>query len=164
MKKYQILFAQKDHTWFIRLIGRMRHPAGIELNRLFKILKKRADILHILVDLTEATYIDSTNLGTLARIAQYLTQRGEGRMTLLSSHRDINLFLDSMNFEKIAFIIRHPVHITDTVTELPDISVNQQEQIKIMLAAHKALVKLDDSNEPVYRNVIDSLEDELHKH
>lgn len=162
MNRHNIFFAEKDDCWFIRLVGEIRYPAGNELQTLTSRLHNARNIRHIVVDLNQTTYIDSTNLGLLARLAQSLIKLRGNRLTLLSQNDDINVFLNSMGFSHVAVIIHNACTRIQELEQMPDIPIPEKEQVSTLLEAHQTLMDLDKRNQSRFRDVVEALKHKAH--
>jgi len=162
MSNHTILFAEQDHTWFVRLMGEIRYPAGSEIRSLTSRLYTNKQVKHVVVDLNQTTYIDSTNLGLLARFGQTLLKLHNNKLTMLSSRHDINVFLDSMGFNHVAIIIHNTKHLTAELKEMPEIPIPDKERLNVLIDAHQSLINMDHRNKPKFKNLIDLLKKSDH--
>jgi anti-anti-sigma factor len=109
-----VLYANHDGLVVFKFVGEIRYTMGdsyrvsASLDAFLDDLFESKDFENILIDLTETDSIDSTNLGLLAKIAQF-TERHYGRKpTIISTNEDINAILDSVGFDQVFTTPRSP--------------------------------------------------------
>lgn len=117
-----------------------------------------------IIDLRNSVYIDSTNLGILARIARKSHSAGIGPPFIISTSDEIDRVLGSMGFHKVFRMIREwPGDIIpDPIlcTELDKCETDTKNQARCFLAAHEDLVEIDPENEAKFSDVIKFLKKE----
>ena len=162
MNKHTILFAEQDNTWFIRLVGEIRYPVGLEIRSLTSRLYTQKHIQHVVIDLNQTMYIDSTNLGLLARLGQTLLKLRSNKLTMLSSRHDINVFLDSMGFTHVAIIIHNTKHLVAEFKDMPEIPISDKERLNTLIDAHQSLIDMDQHNKPKFKDLVALLKKSSH--
>jgi anti-anti-sigma factor len=149
-------YRKHGNTYFIRLVGDISYYAmSCSLDAFLDALFQRQDFDEIVVDLTEANFIDSTNLGLLAKIANFIKQRFGKKTTLVSTNENINEVLDKIGFSDI-FIIsqeRQPVETTQE-QELVISAPRQEDLRKIILKSHVILCDVNEANRDMFGGVV----------
>jgi anti-sigma B factor antagonist len=56
---------------------------------------------HVVIDLTATTFIDSTALGVLIRGVDQLRARGQGRLSVVCTDRDINRIFEVTGLDRV---------------------------------------------------------------
>lgn len=105
MNEGSFLFAEKDSSYFIRLVGDIKYTVCSGFDKFIDDIFNEANPVDVLIDLTEASYIDSTNLGLLAKIAKLMDARHKRKVTIISTNDDINTILVSVGFDEVFDII-----------------------------------------------------------
>lgn len=153
-----ILTGEQDGVSFVKLVGSVTHLLGPALDSCIDRLFARDDSADVVVDLTETTYLDSTILGLLAKVANRCQERWQRPATLLSTNVDINVLLDSIGFSDI-FLILHPEHpLGNALEAVPRIALDEGDHVRLLLEAHRRLAAMSDTNRTRFRDVIELLE------
>lgn len=124
----------------------------------------KSDYRDVVIDLSEASFIDSTNLGLIARVAERARSLGRGPVTLISPGDDINRVLRSVRFDRIFRIIESadsavsPVNLPGREVGTPEGEVSEKRALEMILRAHRALITLDEENRDEFQDVVDLLE------
>lgn len=157
-----VYYAEQDGTVVIRFLGDIRYTLAPALDRFLDALFARADLKTVIVDLSDTESIDSTGLGLLARIANFLHRRDGSRPLLFSSQPDINAVLSSICLDT-AFI--HCDSIPDLApgSALAAGNPSERELAQTVLEAHRLLCEMNDANRAQFQNVVDAFERELGK-
>lgn len=149
------LFAIKDEICFIKFKGEIRYTISSSLDVFIDSLFENGTQNDFIVDLSEATLIDSTNLGLLAKLANKVNGRSGGKVTLISPNEDIYQVLQSVGFERVFVILKESDYINDI--ELKSIvfcSDTDKDLAKRMLTAHRALCALSENNHKLFKNIV----------
>ncbi len=141
-----ILYALKDKECVIKMIGEVRHTISAQLDLLIDQIFQTESAGACVIDLTDATYVDSTNLGLIAKIAKFLSIQKKEKAIIVSNNEEVNIVLSSMGFEDY-FIIVHEYQIDDA--QLEQISESEQENLQkaqMILEAHETLMEMNKKN------------------
>ena len=157
-------YAQSDTTYFLRLSGEVRYPMGCSLDEFLDRLFQRRDCDNIVVDLTAAEFIDSTNLGLLAKIANFTRQHLGKKTTLISSNDDINEVLEKVSFSEIFIIHDGPPPVVDKWYDVPITEPCRNELAKTLIESHNALCKISDENQEDFRSFVDTIQRQAAAH
>lgn len=166
MAQGRILFARHEDTYVLKFVGGIHYGQNWSFdlskalaNFLDKIFEER-DFSEIIIDLTEATSIDSTNLGLLARVAIFMQEKMNTRATIVSTNPNISHTLRTVGFRQIFNIIEKPLGTPEAETDLPtggrDVNVP-----KLLLVAHRTLSALNEHNAERFKDIVDTLEEHL---
>ena len=153
-----IQFATLGGTTIIRLFGDIRYTISAAFSDFLEGLFQDEAITDIIVDLTGATAIDSTNLGLLAKIAIHSRQHLHHPSIIVSDNHDINEVLRSVSFDQVFELV--------SAYELPEAepqalqpeTADRERLAKVLLEAHKTLMGLSEENQAKFRDVVNVLE------
>jgi anti-anti-sigma factor len=152
--------AEKENITFIRMVGNLKYTGSSGFD-MFLDQFLAADYREVVIDLSEASFIDSTNLGMIARIAERARQMGKGPVTLISPRDDINRILKSVRFDRIFRILETTGDNSglqeDEIT-LPLGDKPAQDDLAMILRAHQSLISLDEENRAEFQDVVELLE------
>ena len=154
----RILVGNGDGTYLLKFVGDVRLSLGAAfdefLDRLFRDDKLRS----VLVDLSCTDGIDSTSLGALARLSVQSQKRLGCLPTLVSTRPDINRLLTTMGFDDIFHLVHEPLEDARQLGELPKSDLAADELRRRVLAAHRHLMALNESNRDEFEDLVATLE------
>lgn len=158
MQPGQILVADQQGVYVIKMVGDVRLTLCISFDRFIEKMLGQADFSMVLFDLSAASGIDSTTLGLMARIGIQVNERYHVRPVVFSDNLSINRVLESMGFHDIFCIVSH-VDIPLVPAQALDAQVEPESLIKQkVLDAHKVLMRLNSSNYNNFCNLVKMLE------
>lgn len=164
MDRGRYFFAEKNDITFLKMVGNLKYTSSSGFDHFVDGLMERG-FRNVLLDLSEATYIDSTNLGLIAKIAGRARSNPDVHVTILSTNEDINEILKSVHFEKLFTIVEEYPDDHDLQEmpdqEIPDKERGRREDLKMLLEAHRALMDVHENNRPQFKDVVELLESEL---
>lgn len=155
----KILFAEHDGNHVLKFVGDIRLNVAPTLNGFLQQIGKQKEKA-VVLDLTEATCMDSTSLGLLAKIAIASKAILHVQPTLVTSNPDITRVVRSMGFDQIFLIIDHAIHTCDEALELPTYVTSEELLREQVLDAHRTLMKLNKHNEECFCDLVEALETE----
>jgi anti-anti-sigma factor len=156
-----ILFARKDNVCFVRLTGTIKHTISARFERLIQDTTSDKRIDDIVLDVNQAKYIDSTNLGLMAMIARYMLGTHHRKPVILCENPDIGIVLRSMGFGSVFEIVSKSVSDRLDFETAPDIEQTHKERIHTILDAHRVLMEMNSHNCAAFKSVVEVLEDRL---
>ena len=155
----KILFAEHDGNHVLKFIGDIRFNLAPTLTGFVQQIGSRGEKA-IVLDLTEATCMDSTSLGLLAKASLASQAILNVQPTLVTTNPDITRVVHCMGFEQIFIIIDDMMYSCDGALELP-IHAMSEELLRIqVLDAHRTLMALNEHNEACFCDLVDALEAE----
>jgi len=159
MREGHVLYADQDHVHVLRYIGDIRHPLAPAVSAFIDSLVERMNGGHLVVDLSEAEAIDSTNLGEIARIAELLERRGRRRAAIISTRAPINEVLYSMAFDEMFDVCTEPAPLSGG-EPIPAVRATPEASLQIILAAHRRLMGMSESNRQKFCEVVALIEEQ----
>jgi anti-anti-sigma regulatory factor len=165
-------FLREGETIFFKFKGNLKYSMGSKFDAfLDKFLESGGACMgsfnNIIIDLSEADFIDSTNLGFLAKIADFVDEKynKNKKVTIYSPKEDINTILESVRFDEVFLLLKE--NIKNSGAEFKeingDISKKDRDMATMMLEAHQALVKVNEKNADAFCDVIDLLQESVKK-
>ena len=118
------------------------------------------DVKDIMIDMSEADYLDSTILGLLAKIANFMIKKFKRKITLLSTNEDINYLLDNIGLNEVFIIVKSCNCSPEQLQEIPNINASERESALTILDAHRQLIALNEKNQAEFKDVVELLEKE----
>ena len=160
-------FARESAKVFFKLTGTLKYTIGSKFDAFLDNLLAEGDYIgDVFIDLSEAAFLDSTNLGFLARISEYITDKNGKKVTIYSPDNDINMLLESVGFDEVFIIITDKDTETASgapLAEIPAALTEERQRSLMMLDAHRALMKISEKNTDTFRNVVELLEQSIKK-
>ena len=161
MNSGNVRFARNNGTWFLRLGGDLRHTLGPALNTLLDTAFRASDTSGFLLDLSGAEAIDSTCLGVLARIADWSKQKGASRPIIVTDNEDIIETLYALCFDRLFELQSDTATTADDWSDLSESDASADQVGRLILEAHRRLCAIDADNHAVFRDLVETLEQEL---
>jgi anti-anti-sigma factor len=163
----KVLYAKDGDTYILKFIGHIRYTPGASyaisrsLEQFISTIFERADFLNIIIDMTDAESIDSTNLGLLAKLSIYMQDKFGRKPSIVSHRENINRILHTICFDEEFTIVPDADVQTEGFDELPCLRRAELEEAKMVLDAHRTLIGLSESNERLFRSVVSVLEEDV---
>lgn len=154
-------YAKQGHSYILKLVGDIRYTMGCSLGDFLDDLFEQTDYDDIVVDLTQTHSIDSTSLGLLAKIANFISERFQRKTTLFSTNPDVNQVLDIMGFYDIFDIRDTSETISESLQQLAIKEPGKEELTQIVFEAHRTLSELNPQNQETFKGVVENLRNKL---
>ena len=158
MQPGKILVAEQDGAFVIKLVGEVRLTLCTTMDEFFDDMLGSKGFASVVIDLVDATNIDSTTLGLLAKLAIKAKQRFSYVPVILSTNADITRVLDSMGFGRVFCIRQEPVVDDEDLSELPVLPDSEDAVRDKVLEAHRVLMGMNESNRAKFRELVTLLE------
>ena len=157
----KILYAKVDNRYFIKFTGTLRYTISRGLDAFLNKMFEDPALEDVLIDMSEAEYLDSTNLGLLAKIASQTQKRFKRKVTLFSTNPNINFLLDNMGLSKVFIIVDKPDFTAENLQSIPDLHDTEKERALVILEAHRLLMAMNDKNRDTFKNIVELLEKDI---
>jgi len=145
------------------LKGRITYANSRGLDEFIDSVSADPRVADIVVDLSEASYLDSTVLGLLAALATGLSAKNCRRAVLISTNEDVTILLTSIGFDSVFSIVGEPGDRTlEDLQPVAETVTDTRPSVHVLLKAHRALMDLSEENRDKFRNVVKCLEQEVH--
>ncbi|MGF1526226.1 MAG: STAS domain-containing protein [Candidatus Competibacterales bacterium] len=153
-----VFYAKHDRLYILKFVGDIRYTLSCALDDFLDELFARNDFDGILLDLSATTYIDSTNLGLLAKISRHLRRGGFPRPTLYTTNDDITTLLTSMGFDQAFTLCADRGSCLAAVQQLAVTNPSKGQLTRTLVDAHHALCDLSEANREKFQGVLDALD------
>jgi len=150
-------YAKLNNTYFIKLSGNLRYTISMGFKSFISQLMQQDDYDKVLVDLSDASFIDSTNLGLIAQLANHMISKFSQKLTIVSTNEDITELLRNLGFQEIAYIVEQPHKIAQSLAEIPTQEKVNIDTVKMLLEAHQQLMQMNKQNKIKFKNVVEML-------
>jgi anti-anti-sigma factor len=158
MKPGQILVADHDGVYVIKMLGDVRLTLCISFDQFIDAMFSDPEFTSVLFDLSEAEAIDSTTLGLMAKISILGLERQGITPVILASNPSIQRILATMGFADIFIIVDKLEAPTLAVTSLNCVDCDEELVKEKVLEAHKILMGLNQANAETFSNLVNMLE------
>jgi anti-anti-sigma factor len=157
--------ARVDGVHVLRIEGEVRYTIAPIVERFLDRLFARAAVGGVLIDLTDATFLDSTMLGVVARIAGRMRALHNAKPTIVCRPGDILTLLRSMGFDQVFDVVSAAPDSArgalPVVAAADGASPEARELARTVLDAHRSLAEMNPENEAAFHDVVEMMEREL---
>lgn len=164
MNEGRYYFARDGGKAFFKLTGNLKYTNAGKFDAfLDRLLEKEDNFDEAMIDLSEADFIDSTNLGFLARISEYMNDRYCKKVTIYSPDREINNVLESVGFDEVFILVKNENRRKPAVEEVSPAEYEERQRADMMLDSHKSLMRVSDKGKNAFKDVVELLEGKAKK-
>ena len=157
--RYQVAF--HDSKYFIKLSGELRYTDCVSFNQFLKKICREDDYTDIMIDVTEADFLDSTNLGLIAKLALHVQSKFKHKLVVLSSRSHVTKSMTSMGLGHLCDFLEYADDGEDEVEVDEVAEADDPDMTAVMLEAHRTLMGLSEENENLFKSVVTLLEDSV---
>lgn len=163
----QIFHARFGDVCVLKFVGsigftsRWTFPLSTALRAFLDKLFKEKDFENIVVDLTEATGVDSTNLGLLAEVARFSKDEFKRKPTLIAREGRVSKALKVTGFDALYDIFIMDTTIQGKLQPLTGADEGYVDVARMILDAHLILSDMNEENRKLFKNVVDALEADI---
>jgi anti-anti-sigma factor len=162
MNTGQIYYAVIDGRGVLKLTGTVRHPLSERLAQAARLVFTGAEVRSVIVDLTEAQFIDSTCLGLLARVGMRCLEIGLEPPILVSAHEQVTLLIKTTGLDRAFVLLDNPTGPVAAMVDAASLAdLVRRPDPRLVLDAHRALCELNQKNRHLFQSVVDVLETEV---
>ncbi|KOR31266.1 hypothetical protein TI04_01740 [Achromatium sp. WMS2] len=170
MTESAVRYAREGNTWFIILVGDLRYNTmAPAINYLVDKVLAGPPNANIVVDVTQATNVDSTCVGLLARLASGSYNDGNNdipRPIMVANDGDTRDLLTAIAFESLYDFIDaadNPIDdkVVSKMESAPNVDLNHKDMRMLILDAHRRLCALDAKTNNIFENVVIALEADI---
>ena len=157
-------YAKAGNKAFFKLAGTLKYTSAGKFDAfLDHLLGGETDFEDAMIDLSETVFIDSTNLGFLARISEFMADKFCKKITIYSPRSEINQILESVGFDEVFILVNDAAAFKVDMNEITPAAYEERHRAEMMLDAHKALIRVSDKNTSAFKDVVEILESSVKK-
>ncbi|MFW6345478.1 MAG: STAS domain-containing protein [Halomonas sp.] len=145
-------------VFVLKLCGDVRLTLCATLDRQAQQLAQTPGLETLIIDLRDASNVDSTALGFLAKVAMAVQGRLAERPTIVADSPDIQRMLDVMGFSRYFTMVESPITEVRKLYELPEIPCDVEETRRRILEAHRILMRMNEHNREEFQPLVEMLE------
>jgi anti-anti-sigma factor len=154
----QASYAYADGVYVLKFQGDVRFHICAGVDRFIQKVFQESEQATVIVDLLEATAIDSTALGVLAQIAIHTRRARDRRPTLLVKAPDMLAVLKAVSFDKVFHLLPGVDLDPGQFLQLECGNEAEADFTRHALQAHRNLMALSQENRQLFRDVTQALE------
>ncbi|WP_458525080.1 STAS domain-containing protein [Onishia taeanensis] len=152
--------AIESGVFVLKLCGDVRLTLSATLDQQTQRLAEMPGLTAVMVDLREATNVDSTALGFLAKVALAVRDRLEQPPTIVVDNPDVRRMLDVMGFGDYFTLVESPIREPSELADLPLINADELALQARILEAHRILMHMSEHNREEFQPLVDLLEEQ----
>ncbi|BCB07378.1 MULTISPECIES: STAS domain-containing protein [Halomonadaceae] len=149
-------------VFVLKLCGDVRLTLCATLDSQAQRLAETPGLTAVMIDLREATNVDSTALGFLAKVAMAVKGRLEHPPTIIADNPDVRKMLDVMGFSRFFTLMEAPLQQASTLTsaleDLPAEPADEEGLRERILEAHRILMHMNEHNREQFQPLVEMLE------
>nr|WP_298378612.1 STAS domain-containing protein [uncultured Halomonas sp.] len=149
-----------DGVFVLKLCGDVRLTLCATLDNQAQRLAATPGLKSVIIDLREASNVDSTALGFLAKVAIAVQGRIEYPPTIVADHTDIRRLLDVMGFARYFILTSSPIGEPEKLKDLPRVEADKEELQQRVLESHRILMRMSEHNRKEFQPLVELLEAE----
>ncbi len=154
----RVFFAEKNDSYVFKFIGSFTFFLCPAVEAFMCRLFAEMPLRPVIVDMTEATGIDSTGMGVLAQVAVHSKRMLKVKPDLLVRSNDIPRILKGMDFECVFSILHADSGIEAEFEELKPVECDRNEMTRQILGSHRTLMSITAANKAKFENAVKTLE------
>jgi len=162
-----VFFAHHEGLVVLKFVGEIRYTMGasqglvISLAEFLDNLLKEGKFEDVLIDLSETTSIDSTNLGLLASVSQFTQEKLDKKPTIIATNDELIELLESIGFEEVFHIVGDSKSPNVELQEVEEVHDQGMGLTKVLLDAHRSLMDLNKHNNEMFKDLVQLLQAEV---
>ena len=158
MNEGRVKAAFDSGVFVLKLCGDVRLTLCSTLDTQAQQLARTPGLHSLLVDLREATNVDSTALGFLAKVAIAVEGRVLYKPTIVVDNPDVQRMLEVMGFAQYFAMLKKPFTEISELRDLPEIPADREELRQRILEAHRILMRMSEHNREQFQPLVKMLE------
>ena len=145
-------------VFVLKLCGDVRLTLCATLDQQAQQLADTPGLKAVIIDLREASNVDSTALGFLAKVAMALKGRLEQVPTIVADNADVKRMLEVMGFGQFFTLVDQPIAEPKALTALPELPADEEGMRERILEAHRILMHMNAHNREQFQPLVEMLE------
>ncbi len=158
----QASYAIQDGVYILKFRGDIRFQLCASVDRFIQRIFQESIKPKVIIDLLEATAVDSTALGVIAQIAIHTRRAYDRRPTILVRNPDLLAVLKAVSFDKVFHLLPDDEHEPESYQALETEPADELNFTRQALLAHRHLMALSQENRVMFQDVARALESVAH--
>lgn len=158
MHEGRLKAAFESGVFVLKLCGDVRLTLCATLDNQVQRLAEMPGLTTVMIDLREASNVDSTALGFLAKVAMAVKGRLEQPPTIVADHPDVRRMLDVMGFAHYFNLVEAPLTEPAQLDDLPLVEADEAAMQQRILEAHRILMRMNEHNREQFQPLVELLE------
>ncbi|MEC8901503.1 MAG: STAS domain-containing protein [Pseudomonadota bacterium] len=158
----RIKAAFNSGVFVLKLCGDVRLTLCATLDTQAQRLAETPGLQAVMIDLREATNVDSTALGFLAKVAMAVKGRLEQPPTIIADNPDVRKMLDVLGFARFFTLMEAPLQpsatLNSSMQDLPAEPADEEGLRTRILEAHRILMHMNEHNREQFQPLVEMLE------
>lgn len=154
----RLLAASEHGAYVLRLVGDVRLTLCASIEDFVEQMLDDPQFSSVWVDLCDATGVDSTTLGQLAKLALAVHERYGFRPAVYCCDAGINRLLQSMGLDRLFEMHEKTCCATGCAQMVPMVPGSEDEVRERVLEAHRVLMDVSDENRARFADLVSTLE------
>lgn len=145
-------------VFVLKLCGDVRLTLCATLDSQAQQLAETPGLEALIIDLREATNVDSTALGFLAKVAMAVQDKIDYKPTIVVDNPDVRRMLEVMGFAQFFTMVEAPITEVCELCDLPEVPSDLEETRQRILEAHRILMRMNEHNREEFQPLVEMLE------
>jgi anti-anti-sigma regulatory factor len=154
----RVLAARESGAYVLRLVGDVRLTLCASIEDFVEQMLDDPEFSSVWVDLCDATGIDSTTLGQLAKLALAVDERYHFKPAVFCCDAGINRLLRSMGLDRLFAMHEKTCCATGCAQMIPMVPGSEDEVREKVLEAHRVLMDVSEANRARFADLVATLE------
>ena len=155
----KILIGEFDHAYLVKFRGYIRLTLCASLGRyLERIFDRDSQPDQVLIDLSDATGLDSTTLGLIARLALHCQEQFHFKPMVFCDRPDLLRELQTMALDEFLDVVPCAAPQPPGLAELPPVDAPAVELKRRVIDAHKVLASINPEREKEFLDLVRAIE------
>jgi anti-anti-sigma factor len=154
----RLLAASENGAYVLRLVGDVRLTLCASIEDFVEQMLDDPQFSSVWVDLCDATGVDSTTLGQLAKLALAVHERYGFRPAVYCCDPGINRLLRSMGLDRLFEMHEKTCCATGCAQMVPMVPGSEDEVRERVLEAHRVLMDVSEENRARFADLVSTLE------
>jgi anti-anti-sigma factor len=147
----QVLHASHDGVHILKLRGDIRHLLADAIEAA---AERIGQPRRLVLDLSAATFLDSTAIGLLVALARDHAGSEDTRPTLICNHPEVLDLLRNLCLDTLFAIVPTAAEPDDDAIAVVGTGSDELHQAQLILKAHQALMDASDGNREAFGGVV----------
>lgn len=154
----QVSYALHNGVYVLKFRGDIRFQICAAVDRFIQKIFQEQEQASVIIDLLDASAVDSTALGVLAQVAIHTRRAKDKRPTILVNQPDMLAVLKAVSFDKVFHLLPDAGSEPEAYEELAELAEDEKDYTRHVLNAHRNLMALSHENRQLFRDVTQALE------